>query len=204
MKTFINQADFEKMERFYRVSFFNTLSGIRSPFLIGTANGQGQTNLAIFNSLVHIGANPPALGIVFRPSTIPRHSLENLIETGVYTLNLVTTPMIDSAHQTSAKYDREISEFSAVGLNPIYYEDFHAPGVEESPLTLLMKFREKHHIAINDTVFVVGEILGVSTDKTFIDDNGSFLHQKMQTALVSGLDDYYQSKKMVTKAYARP
>lgn len=43
-----------------RVSLINSLSGFKSLNLIGTINNnQGQTNLAIFNSVVHIGANPP-------------------------------------------------------------------------------------------------------------------------------------------------
>lgn len=42
-----------------RVSLINSLSEFKSLNLIGTINNQGQTNLAIFNSVVHIGANPP-------------------------------------------------------------------------------------------------------------------------------------------------
>lgn len=42
-----------------RIALINSLSGFKSLNLIGTINNQGQTNLAIFNSVVHIGANPP-------------------------------------------------------------------------------------------------------------------------------------------------
>ena len=47
------------MEDRKRIALINSLSGFKSLNLIGTINNQGQTNLAIFNSVVHIGANPP-------------------------------------------------------------------------------------------------------------------------------------------------
>lgn len=48
---------------------------------MGTVNKIGHTNLAIFNSVIHIGANPPLMGFISRPNSGERHTLENIQET---------------------------------------------------------------------------------------------------------------------------
>ena len=45
-------------ERF-RLKFINSISGYKGVHLIGTKSKSGNTNLAIFNSIVHIGSSPP-------------------------------------------------------------------------------------------------------------------------------------------------
>ena len=48
---------------------------------------QGQTNLAIFSQIFHIGANPPLVGILVRPDSVDRHTLRNIRETSWFTIN---------------------------------------------------------------------------------------------------------------------
>ena len=57
--------DFDQMEKFYRAKFINSLSGVKSANLVGTVDKNGQENLSIVSSAVHIGANPPLMAIVF-------------------------------------------------------------------------------------------------------------------------------------------
>ena len=52
----------------YRGMLLNKISGLKPANLIGTKSKSGQTNLAVFNSVVHIGANPPYLGFILRPT----------------------------------------------------------------------------------------------------------------------------------------
>ena len=52
------QFDFDAimaLELRHRAAFINSLGGFKSVVLVGTKNKDGQTNLAIFNSLFHIG-----------------------------------------------------------------------------------------------------------------------------------------------------
>ena len=60
--THFSSTDISQMEQRFRASFINSLGGFKSVVLVGTANESGETNLAIFNSLFHIGANPPLCG----------------------------------------------------------------------------------------------------------------------------------------------
>ena len=112
------------MEGRSRATLINKVAGYKTANLIGTLSAIGVANLALFNSVVHIGANPPFLGFILRPATVPRHTYENLRETGCYTINQVTSAIHKQAHCSSGKFPPETSEFEACGLTPLYTEDF--------------------------------------------------------------------------------
>lgn len=119
MKSFsIDQI--KSLDRFTRTHFINTLSGFKSVSLIGSINKQGQSNLAIFSNLVHIGADPALIGFINRPTEAAPHTITNIQETEFYTVNHIHQEIYTRAHQTSAKYPVHISEFEAVGLTPLF------------------------------------------------------------------------------------
>jgi len=88
MKIF-DQKDIENLHHLYRINLINSCSGYKSANLIGTQSKDGQTNLAVFSSVMHLGSNPPLIGFILRPDNVPRHTYENIMETGVYTVNHV-------------------------------------------------------------------------------------------------------------------
>ena len=78
-------ADLRALERRSRTRLVNALSGLRPIHLVGTVDSEGRTNLAPFNSATHIGADPPLIGLVFRPLTVERHTYENIRDTRCWT-----------------------------------------------------------------------------------------------------------------------
>ena len=156
--THISSTQIADMEQRYRAAFINSLGGFKSVVLVGTVDGQGATNLAIFNSLFHIGANPPLCGLIFRPDTVERHTLSNIESTGVYTINHLNEGIYKKAHQTSARYPKDQSEFEATGLIPLFSETFQAPFVAESQVRLAVELREKIPLGINGTILMIGQI----------------------------------------------
>ena len=122
----------------YRAQLINSLSGFKSCNMIGTVDREGQSNLAIFSSVTHLGSTPPLMLLVSRPDSVGRHSLENIRETKVFTINHVNTSIYEKAHQTSARYPKEVSEFKAVGLTEEYRQGIQAPFVEESKIKMAL------------------------------------------------------------------
>ena len=55
MKIQIIETDFIQMEQRKRAHLINSVGGFKSGCLIGAVDLIGQTNLAIFSSIVHIG-----------------------------------------------------------------------------------------------------------------------------------------------------
>ena len=120
----------------YRSQMLNSISGIKSASLIGTLSSEGQTNLAVFNSVIHLGSNPPLFGFTLRPTAVERHTYDNILAEKSFTINHIHHNMIAQAHQTAAKYDRGTSEFKAVGLTEEYLEQVKAPFVKESVIKI--------------------------------------------------------------------
>ena len=63
--------DIEDMEKIFRLNLINSVTGFKSANLIGTTSKEGITNLAVFSSITHLGSNPPFIGFVLRPTTVP-------------------------------------------------------------------------------------------------------------------------------------
>ena len=124
---YLSFVDLMSLEQRYRACFVNSLTGFKSLALVGTTDGNRQTNLAVFNSLIHIGANPPYIGFISRPNSVDRHTLSNIMETGFYTINHVNEDMYKKAHQTSARYPKDVSEFIATDLTEEYKGNFLSP-----------------------------------------------------------------------------
>lgn len=200
----INSHVIENMESRYRANFFNTISGFKSANLIGTVDKHGNSNLAIFNSVMHIGANPPFLGFILRPTTVERHTYENIKNTSYYTVNHIHESFIEKAHQTSAKYDRNISEFESCGFTEEYLNSFKAPFVKESTIKLGLQFEEEHLVNANDTILVIGKVLHAHLDEKLIDHDGSVDLIKAGTVAISGLYQYLTASRLEKFGYAKP
>ena len=84
----LHQADIENLEKRYRTTFINSLAGFRQAVLVGTKSKSDLTNLAIFNSLIHLGANPALFGLISRPDVVQRDTYKNILDTKSYTLQL--------------------------------------------------------------------------------------------------------------------
>lgn len=193
-----------EMNKSERTNLVNSIGGFKSVCLIGTKDKQGMTNLAVFNSIVHIGASPPLLGFVVRPDSVDRHTLSNILETGCYTINHLNETIFKKGHQTSARYPKEISEFNAVGLTENYKHDFFAPYVKESNIQLGVKFKERLDISINGTILIIGQIDHVYFPKNCLYEDAFLDLEKANTITCSGLDSYHKTNRLDRLSYAKP
>jgi flavin reductase (DIM6/NTAB) family NADH-FMN oxidoreductase RutF len=197
------ENDFLSMEQRYRASFFNSLGGFKSLVLIGTTNTQKQTNLAVFNSLMHLGANPPLCSILVRPASVERHTYENILETKWFTVNHVNESFYKQAHQTSARYLRHQSEFNEVGLTEEYSSLSIAPYVTESPIKFACELVQVVEIELNKTLLVIGKIKEVVMQGDYVLEDGFVDIEKAGSMTVSGLDSYHKTNRIARLSYAK-
>ena len=187
---YFNTNDINSLEHLYKINLINSCAGYKSANLIGTKSTDDKTNLAIFSSVIHLGSSPPLLGFILRPTTVPRNTYENIMETGYFTINHIYEKILKDAHHTSAKYDRNISEFDVTGLETDYKDNFFAPFVKNSPLQLAMKYIEEYNIISNGTKLVIGEIQGLYIKKELLEDDGFINLSKGAIAAINGLNGY--------------
>jgi flavin reductase (DIM6/NTAB) family NADH-FMN oxidoreductase RutF len=203
MQTLISSADIRIMESRKRAHFINSLGGFKSISLVATVDKFSNENLAIFSSIVHLGASPALIALIFRPSPPERDTLRNILDTEFYSINHISEEIYKKAHQTAAKYEAGQSEFDATGLNPEYKNDFCAPYVAESKVQIGVQYREKIDISLNMTTMIIGEIIQVHVPSDCMADDGFIDLEKAKTITCSGLDSYHRTQKIDRLSYAK-
>lgn len=196
------KEDFKNFDKRFRATFINSLSGFKSLNLIGTLSKKGCENVAIFNSVFHLGADPAMLGMISRPDSVSRHTLENIRINNFYTINAVSENIFENAHYTSARFEE--SEFSACNLQPYYRKQFIAPFVKESPLKIGMKFVREVKIDENGTTLIIGSIENVEIEKDICDESGYLNLEKLDILSGVSLEGYYSPKLITRLEYAKP
>ena len=200
----INSDQIEQLETRYRANLINSLGGFKSLVLIGTKSAAGTDNLAIFNSLFHLGANPALCGFIVRPDVSPRHTMQNILDTKYFTVNHVNEGIYENAHQTSARYPAGVSDFDAVKLTREYLEGFPAPFVEETHLKFGCEFQQKIDIEINGTSMIIAKIVWIDCPEEALMTDGFIDLEIAGTMAGSGLDSYYKAEEVGRLTYAKP
>ena len=201
---YLNTTDLGHMPSRKRAHLINSCTGYKSANLLGTKSKNGETNLAIFNSVIHIGSNPPMLGFILRPLTVKRDTYSNFKETGVFTVNQVNKDMIKDAHHTAANYDEQISEFSKTNLTESYLDDFNAPYVSQSNIKLGCRYINEYEIKENGCLLIIGAIEHIYLSDDILEEDGWVNLEKASTVSLIGLDGYALPELLNRFNYAKP
>jgi flavin reductase (DIM6/NTAB) family NADH-FMN oxidoreductase RutF len=199
-----SRKDIGQMDKIFRLNLINSCTGFKSANLLGTKSTTGTPNVAVFSSITHLGSNPPLIGFVLRPTTVPRDTYKNIKETGVFTVNHIHSEIIADAHHSSAKYPENISEFSQTSLEEEYVDGFRAPYVKGAKIRLGCKFLNEYEIKENDTLLLVSEIEHLYIDSNIQEEDGWLNLQKADTVTINGLDGYAKPQLLDRFPYARP
>ena len=200
---YFSNEDIKNLPRIKRLNLINSITGVKPANLIGTRSNVN-SNLAIISSIVHLSTNPPLLSFMLRPDhKVIRHTYENIKSEGFFTINNITDNFIEQAHYTSAKFDREVSEFKECNFTEEYLSDFTSPFVKESSLKLGMSYVESVFIKSSNTVMVVGKIEHIYISEHAINKDGLVDLEVLKTVGISGLNSYYKLKKLADFPYAR-
>jgi flavin reductase (DIM6/NTAB) family NADH-FMN oxidoreductase RutF len=197
-----NSSQLQSLDRFYRANLINSITGFKSLNLLGTKSKEGISNLALFSQVIHIGADPALMGVLFRPALPGMHSLSNIEETGCFTLNHILPDFVEKAHWTSAKWTE--SEFAAVGLEEEVINGFFAPFVKESRIKISLAFEEKIPIQQNGTSLVIGSIQDIFLPEEWVGEDGFIDLVKAESVAGIGLDGYYSKGSVQRFTYAKP
>lgn len=202
----LQKAAIEALPQRTRAALINSLPGYKPVVLVGTINRAGQTNLSVINSCFHVGAAPPLLGMIIRPAPdgTERHTLENIVETGCFTLNAITPDMAQRAHHTSARFPRDQSEFDACGFESRYLEGCAAPCVADSPLQIGLTLAEHQILQINGTHLIIGAVELIKVEEAAMRSDGSLNLSALNIVTATGLDTYHSVGVGQRFAYAKP
>jgi flavin reductase (DIM6/NTAB) family NADH-FMN oxidoreductase RutF len=200
-----SRTDIDQMDKIFRLNLINSCTGFKSANLLGTKSLNGVSNVAVFSSITHLGSNPPLIGFILRPTTVPRDTYRNIKDTGVFTANHIHSDIIEDAHHTSAKYPDEVSEFTKTGLEEEFLGDFPAPFVKGAKIRLGCRFLNEYEIKENNTLLLVSAIEHVFiADLDIQQEDGWLKLENANTVAINGLDGYATTNLIDRYEYARP
>tara|TARA_B110000908_G_scaffold100119_1_gene118174 strand:+ start:963 stop:1586 length:624 start_codon:yes stop_codon:yes gene_type:complete len=198
------REDIDTLEKIFKINLINSCSGFKSANLLGSTSKEGISNVAVFSSVIHLGSNPPTLGFILRPTTVPRDTYKNIKESGVFTINHIYEEIIEEAHHTSAKYPENVSEFDVTNLEEEFKGDFKAPFVMGSPVQMSMKFIEEIPVPSNNVMLIVAQIEELYIQDALLQKDGLINLSIGKVAAINGLDTYAIPTFKKQLSYQRP
>jgi flavin reductase (DIM6/NTAB) family NADH-FMN oxidoreductase RutF len=194
----------DSLDKIFRINLINSCSGFKSANLLGTISTEGTTNVAVFSSVTHLGSNPPTLGFILRPTTVPRNTYKNIRDTGVFSINHIFEDIIEDAHHSSAKYPDDVSEFDVTDLEAEFKAGCTIPFVKNSPVQMEMKYVEEVYIKSNDVIMVVAQIEKLYVNEKLIQKDGFIDLSSGKVVAINGLDGYAVPALKERFGYQRP
>ena len=199
-----NRIDIDKMSKIFRLNLINSITGYKSANLIGTKTDDKINNVAVFSSVTHLGSDPPLIGFITRPENGNRNTYNNILKNKLFTINHIVKNQIISAHQSSAKYPKNISEFDKTDLKSEFKNNFDAPFVKDSPVQIGCSFVNKYFIKENKTTLMIGQVEMLFINKKLLVEDGFVQLDREDVITVNGLDGYALPKLIKRIPYARP
>ena len=198
------RIDIDKMSKIFRLNLINSITGYKSANLIGTKTDNKINNVAIFSSVTHLGSDPPLIGFITRPENGNRNTYNNILKNKIFTINHIVKNQIISAHQSSAKYPKNVSEFDKTDLKVEFKNNFDAPFVKDSPVQIGCSFVNKYFIKENKTTLMIGQVEMLFINKKLLVEDGFVQLDREDVITVNGLDGYALPKLIKRIPYARP
>jgi len=172
---------------------FNAIVTPRPIGWISTRGEDGRENLAphsFFNAVAYV---PPQ---VMFSSTAGKHdrargkdSVANIIETGVFCVNIVEYAMRDAMNVTSGGYGREVDEFEHAGIERSPCDTIDCSRVTNAPANLECKLTQIVDLPGEANIAVFGEVTGIHMrDDCLVD--GLFDVTRFQPLARLGYRDY--------------
>lgn len=158
---------------------YKLLTGTIIPRPIGwisTIDKEGINNLAPFSYFNMVSSNPPC--VMFstrRDNNKNKDTLNNVLQTNEFVVNLVTAENVEQMNTTSGNFEPNEDEFKITNLTPIDSISVKPKRVKESLVNLECEMI--HHYFIKDkegnetACVVIGEIKTIHIDDSILSEN---------------------------------
>ncbi len=130
---------------------------------VASNDGDGRSNLAPFSFFNAFGAAPPVVAFspAFRGTDgSAKHTLENVLATGEFTISVVSYNMVEQMSLASADWPKGVDEFEVAGFNKVESHVIAPPGVAEAPMFMECVLAE--HVSLGDAPgsgnLIIGEV----------------------------------------------
>lgn len=142
-------------------------------------------------------SSPAMLSISVRKE---RYSYDIIKDTENFVVNLVNKDLVYATDYCGVKSGRDTDKFKEMKLTPLPSQHIEAPGIAESPVNLECKVTQVIPLGSHD--LFLAEIVGVTIDETYMDENGKF-HLNDAGLISYSHGEYYElGRKLGTFGYS--
>ena len=138
---------------------------------VGTRSKEGFDNLAPFSYFMGVSTKPPSLAISVARGRggVLKDTAVNILETGVFTVSIVSYTLAEAMVETSKAWPSETSEFDATGLAAVDADGIAAPRPKDALVSMECSLVHAHDMG--STHLLVGEVsLYHLDDSTVVED----------------------------------
>lgn len=178
---------------------FNAIVTPRPIGWISTRGSDGADNLAPYSFFNAVAYVPPQ--VMFASTTgkpdraYGKDSVANILETGVFCVNIVEFAMRDAMNITSASLPAGEDEFAAAGLDKAEAKTINCAYVAAAPAVMECKMTKTVELEGGENIAVFGEVTGIHMrDDCMVD--GLFDVTKFQPLARLGYRDYSVVKEV--------
>ena len=141
--------------------------------LIGCRDKEGRDNLMTAAWAGTICSDPVMVSVSIRGERYSHHIIEN---TGEFTISLTNRQLARATDFCGVRSGRNTDKFAEMKLTPLESTMISAPGVAQSPVVLECKVKEILRLGSHD--MFIAEVVNVSVDGQYLDDNGKLELEK--------------------------
>jgi flavin reductase (DIM6/NTAB) family NADH-FMN oxidoreductase RutF len=155
-----------------RVDRNKLLTGLVVPRPIGWIGTTGPSgdNLAPYSFFNLVVTTPPTLLFCTGRSRRDKDTLRNVLDTGEFTVSIVTEGLLTAMNASSAEVGPGIDEFELAGVVKAYGEEVAAPFVGGAPAAFECRVADVHEVGDPPAASVVyGDVLSVHVDEEILD-----------------------------------
>ena len=179
----------------------NPFKAIVSPRPIGwisTRDAKGRANLAPYSFFNAVSEDPPMVMFGSGAQKIGldegKDSIANILETGEFCVNFVSMALADAMNITSGHYPHGEDEFAHAGLQKQQGEMVNVDFVQAAPAAFECRLFKVIDLP-GTSRMVLGEVVGIHMDETFIKD-GIFDVTQYQPLSRLGYQDYAKVEQL--------
>lgn len=129
----------------------------------------GVINAAPFSAFTFVSSDPPMVGVnAGRRDGELKDTPRNIRDMKEFVVNIVSVPLGQQMHQTSADYPPGVGELKAVGLTPVESQLIKTPGILEAPVRMECRLHSILEFGDGPAWFMVGDVVAFHVRRDII------------------------------------
>ena len=137
--------------------------------MVSCRRGDEKPNIITVAWTGTVCSDPAMVYISVRPE---RYSYDIIRESGEFVINLTTESLAEATDWCGVRSGRDVDKFAQMHLTPVPSKYVSVPSIAESPVNI--ECRVKQVIPLGSHDMFLAEVLGVTADADYMDENGHF------------------------------